>query len=290
MSVSDSSAKPALPDDIIGPLAVFISPATETLYRHDQMRGDVALASACLLLGSVGCLLFAPSDYFFFGASALFWGLLTLRCACVVGSLAVFVAMRRGLTPRAFDRTLLVWCVLMAVQNACIVATRPPSYTGHAVLSVLMVLMAFCVVPLPLKLQFVPALITIAAGLAMCFRTEAGMGWIACVAVVAGFLGAIGFGAITSWQTHRRKRELFATARRERHLRADLEHTLAEVRTLRGLHCICAYCKKMKDPAGRWQQIEVYVGDRTHAQFSHGMCPDCFEDAMRKLPGSEKDR
>lgn len=38
---------------------------------------------------------------------------------------------------------------------------------------------------------------------------------------------------------------------------------------------ICASCKKINQPTGHWQQIEAYVRDRFHVEFSHGMCPEC---------------
>lgn len=51
----------------------------------------------------------------------------------------------------------------------------------------------------------------------------------------------------------------------------------AEVRELRGLLPICASCKKIRDDAGYWNQIETYVQAHSSAQFSHGICPDCAE-------------
>jgi len=56
---------------------------------------------------------------------------------------------------------------------------------------------------------------------------------------------------------------------------ADLQRALAEVKTLKGLLPICARCKKVRDDAGYWTQIEVFVSDRSEAEFSHGICPDC---------------
>jgi hypothetical protein len=50
-----------------------------------------------------------------------------------------------------------------------------------------------------------------------------------------------------------------------------------EVRELRGLLPICAACKKIRDDAGYWNQIESYVQAHSSAQFSHGICPDCAE-------------
>ena len=59
----------------------------------------------------------------------------------------------------------------------------------------------------------------------------------------------------------------------------ELEKTLAEIKTLKGLLPICSSCKKIRDDSNNWVQMEVYVRDRTDADFSHGICPDC----VRKL-------
>ncbi|HSH68744.1 MAG TPA: hypothetical protein VK997_02420 [Deferrisomatales bacterium] len=58
-----------------------------------------------------------------------------------------------------------------------------------------------------------------------------------------------------------------------------LEHALAEVRTLSGLLPTCMYCKKIGDQEGRWNRMEAYISQRTTAEFSHGICPDCLERA-----------
>ena len=56
----------------------------------------------------------------------------------------------------------------------------------------------------------------------------------------------------------------------------ELEHTLSEIKVLRGLIPICAACKKIRDDQGYWQQLETYIGQRSEAQFSHGICVDCM--------------
>jgi hypothetical protein len=40
---------------------------------------------------------------------------------------------------------------------------------------------------------------------------------------------------------------------------------------------ICAYCKRVRDDKDYWMQIEQYVGDRTQAEFRHGICPECLD-------------
>ena len=57
---------------------------------------------------------------------------------------------------------------------------------------------------------------------------------------------------------------------------------MAKVKTLSGLVPICAWCKKIRDDSGFWEQVEVYIQDHSDAVFSHGVCPDC---AKRMLEG-----
>ncbi len=71
-----------------------------------------------------------------------------------------------------------------------------------------------------------------------------------------------------------------AAEERERMIE-ELKEALANVKTLRGLIPICASCKKIRDDKGFWSQVEVYVRERSEAQFSHGICPEC----MKKLYG-----
>lgn len=58
---------------------------------------------------------------------------------------------------------------------------------------------------------------------------------------------------------------------------AELQQALAEIKTLRGFIPICAWCHKVRDDSGFWQQIEKYLDERTDATFSHSICPACHE-------------
>jgi len=53
--------------------------------------------------------------------------------------------------------------------------------------------------------------------------------------------------------------------------------------TLSGVLSICSYCKKIRDAEGTWWPVEVYVGDRTEAEFSHGVCPACTPHMRQEL-------
>jgi CRP-like cAMP-binding protein len=51
------------------------------------------------------------------------------------------------------------------------------------------------------------------------------------------------------------------------------------VNSLGGLLPICMNCKNIRDERGVWVRIEDYISNRSEAEFTHGICPDC----MRKL-------
>jgi PAS domain-containing protein len=57
----------------------------------------------------------------------------------------------------------------------------------------------------------------------------------------------------------------------------ELTEALAQVKQLRGMLPICASCKKIRDDAGYWSQIETYIRKHAGVEFSHGICPECAE-------------
>lgn len=57
----------------------------------------------------------------------------------------------------------------------------------------------------------------------------------------------------------------------------ELMQTRAEVQTLSGLLPICAWCKKVRDDDGYWQQVDEYFCRHSNVRFTHGVCRDCME-------------
>ncbi len=72
----------------------------------------------------------------------------------------------------------------------------------------------------------------------------------------------------------------------------ELEVALTRVKQLQGLLPICSYCKKIRNDGNYWQQVESYIAERSEAEFSHGICPDCFErfvkPELEKMPDPRK--
>jgi hypothetical protein len=53
------------------------------------------------------------------------------------------------------------------------------------------------------------------------------------------------------------------------------------LRQLKELLPICMYCKKIRDDENYWHAVESYISSQTGSNFSHGICPDCFEKHVK---------
>lgn len=60
-------------------------------------------------------------------------------------------------------------------------------------------------------------------------------------------------------------------------LLAQLQEAFEHIRRLEGILPICSHCKKIRDEAGEWTQLERYIMMHSGAQFSHGVCPQCAQ-------------
>jgi sigma-B regulation protein RsbU (phosphoserine phosphatase) len=58
----------------------------------------------------------------------------------------------------------------------------------------------------------------------------------------------------------------------------ELEDLLSRVNRLRGLLPICTYCKKIRNDRNYWEQVENFIAQHSEAQFSHSICPSCYEE------------
>lgn len=61
----------------------------------------------------------------------------------------------------------------------------------------------------------------------------------------------------------------------------DLETALKQVSKLRGLLPICMYCKRIRTDEDYWQQVETYISEHSEAEFSHGICPECYGKLLK---------
>ncbi|MDP6354437.1 MAG: response regulator transcription factor [Planctomycetota bacterium] len=61
----------------------------------------------------------------------------------------------------------------------------------------------------------------------------------------------------------------------------ELETALSHIKQLRGLLPICSYCKAIRNESEYWEDLESYLRDNSEADFSHSICPKCYEDIVK---------
>lgn len=62
----------------------------------------------------------------------------------------------------------------------------------------------------------------------------------------------------------------------------ELEEAAQHVKFLQGILPICCYCKSIRTEEDSWNKLEDYVAAHSSADFSHGICPDCWESVVNK--------
>jgi sigma-B regulation protein RsbU (phosphoserine phosphatase) len=61
----------------------------------------------------------------------------------------------------------------------------------------------------------------------------------------------------------------------------ELEIALGKVKQLQDIIPICSYCRQIRNDQNYWQQVETYISDQTDSQFSHSICPTCYESVIK---------
>ena len=61
-----------------------------------------------------------------------------------------------------------------------------------------------------------------------------------------------------------------------------------EIRQLKDMIPICAYCRKIRNDENYWQMVETYIQEQTGSNFTHGICPECHQKLLAEIsaPGT----
>lgn len=62
------------------------------------------------------------------------------------------------------------------------------------------------------------------------------------------------------------------------HVARRILDSAAHIRELQGLVPICSYCKSVRKDQDYWQRIEQYMAARTGSEFTHSVCPSCYDE------------
>lgn len=63
----------------------------------------------------------------------------------------------------------------------------------------------------------------------------------------------------------------------------------AEAQKLGKLLPLCAWCKRVRNDQGYWDELEEYLSS-SGTRITHGMCPDCFEKTSQAIPSPSRPR
>lgn len=265
----------------ISALAKFDCPSLEQDFRRKYLPDDIRLGYACaavVLLSSVSYLI---SGYKHYGISGQYSILASVRGFAILATFGFVWALRHCNSPRRLEASMIALCLIVGTGNLITLATGANGAMGHALMSLGVPLITYCVMPMPFARQFALALPFSIVSLLI--AAWAGAEPARLTALTGAFVTANTVGAFASWQMNHRRRQIYLASVRETELRGSLEQALAEVKTLRGLLRICAWCKRIHSDEEEWQSVESYVQNHSHAEFTHGICDHCLRDKFGEV-------
>jgi len=63
----------------------------------------------------------------------------------------------------------------------------------------------------------------------------------------------------------------------------DFKEALSKIKSLQGILPICSFCNKVRDENDNWRPVDAYIHERSEAQVSHSICPDCAREQYPDL-------
>jgi hypothetical protein len=62
-----------------------------------------------------------------------------------------------------------------------------------------------------------------------------------------------------------------------REIVALIVEDITDLSRLKAIIPICSYCKRVRNEADFWQQVDRYFHEHVGLNFSHGICPECMQ-------------
>lgn len=280
----------------------FESSESEEQFRRSRLTTDARRVRNVILAFQLSAA-FIYNDYQILRATPLFWGLLATRIAFLGSSAMACVQLGRPLSPRRFDVIVLSWLTMLAFVTIGVAYTRPPGFAGILIVVTAVVFAIYTIFPLLPGFQLLVAgLFSLWAVGSMALRVPSSevpaLLSFTVTLIIVNIIGWMRAHQLNGWkreqyqslnrETEARndveralaevesvQRVLIQTLLHEEKVRADLTRALKEVKTLQQIVPICSHCRRMRNDAGYWRQVEDYVRDVTKAEFSHSICPDC---------------
>jgi len=259
-------------------------PSLENEYRQRQLPSEILRAKAFFIANSILYMLLSINDHILFGTGHPFWNLMVVRVLIVITSISIIASLSSNVTPHRMNSIMLWWSLPYTLSVLYIDSTRPVQFQLGYMVDIIVVLAIYVAVNTRLVLQTIPAVLYSIVNVCMLvFKVHStGMEITSTVAIIVS-ANIIGF--ILSLFLNRAGRQQFLSLKAEEALREQLEMALTEIKTLEGLLPICSYCRMIRDGDGTWKGVEQYLGERSGAKFSSGVCPSCEKKGV-EVPSS----
>jgi len=256
-----------------------LDPELEERFRMKTLARDKKQVVVTIVLSLLFIVGFSALDLRLLQSDHVLQISIVSRCVVVIMSLWALWMIHHLTSVRLFDRVVFVVMVVVLCHVLIVNLLRPTDYVPVIVWDAIAICALYILVPVPLHLQMLAALLLTAGGavLWLIYRLPLAKTY-ETVAVLAAYTFANIAGALSSGQLNRSRRGQFVLLMQEMDLRTELETALAEVKVLRGIIPICSFCKKIRNDDGYYEAVEAYISRHSEADFSHTFCPDCFAE------------
>jgi len=127
-------------------------------YNKQALKADIKQAKLGMILLGLPLVLFLFNDYQLFGLSTDFYLLAAIRFGFLSASLALFAYLGRFKNYRSYEYTIFTWGIWGVLVNILISASRPQNFLFHTIQTIIIVVIAYLVVPQRLSFKSILAL------------------------------------------------------------------------------------------------------------------------------------
>ena len=131
----------------------------ENEYRLHFLDTDIDQATLGLVAGFVSVTLLSYIDFLFYGISPIFYELALIRFIFLVLSLTTLHILRKTKRVAVYDYCVFLWWMSLTAVILVVDYYRPANYVQNQMIHVLAAFCCYTVIPFPLHLRFIPAIL-----------------------------------------------------------------------------------------------------------------------------------
>lgn len=251
-------------------------------YRQSVLRAQKRLGLIVAALTLPATFIFMISD-FAIHSGALLQAHIAVRCFVGLATIALMVFMLFVQDEKRFDLAIFAWFLFGLAGALFVDYWRPAGSLSYVFVDLLFLFCTYTILPLPVVQKHIAGLFFTGACLSITFVSKKPLTSIESLSIVATFVLSNIVGSMVAFRYCINSRRDFFMAFQEKQLRQELEKTLMEIKVLKGLISICAWCKKIRVNEDHWDSVEAYISENTEATFTHSICPECTKKLHEPL-------